>query len=124
MTLDRETVRRRLQARHDQLLARARAEQALAGEELDSREIEEVEQSQEQWDGRMLTYLSGADARQVEAVTAALMRLEDDAYGRCIVCGEPIDEDRLEAVPEAARCARHEDDFERDRNAAAIIPGA
>ena len=124
MTLDRDTVRRRLLDRQQQLLARAEGARERLGEELDSREIEAVENSQEQWDARMLTHLSGADARQAEAITAALMRLEDDAYGRCIVCGEPIDERRLEAIPEAARCARHEADFEREHNATAILPGA
>jgi DnaK suppressor protein len=41
---------------------------------------------------------------QLELVDAALARLEDGSYGRCIRCGEPIAPDRLDALPWAARC--------------------
>lgn len=35
---------------------------------------------------------------------AALARLDAHSYGRCEVCGGPIGEARLEAVPTALRC--------------------
>jgi DnaK suppressor protein len=41
---------------------------------------------------------------QRDEVLAALARLEDNIYGRCIDCGGDIPEDRLEARPDAARC--------------------
>jgi DnaK suppressor protein len=41
-------------------------------------------------------------------VQAALQRLEDGSYGRCIACGQPIPEARLEAMPWAARCVKDE----------------
>jgi DnaK suppressor protein len=41
---------------------------------------------------------------QLELVDAALARLDDGSYGRCIRCGEPIAPDRLDALPWAARC--------------------
>jgi RNA polymerase-binding transcription factor DksA len=37
-------------------------------------------------------------------VHAALARIEDGTYGRCVDCGEPLGEERLDARPEAARC--------------------
>jgi len=37
-------------------------------------------------------------------VLAALARIEDSSYGRCIDCGGDIPEGRLEARPDAARC--------------------
>lgn len=37
-------------------------------------------------------------------VVAALQRLEDGSYGRCVDCGREIPAARLEVRPEAARC--------------------
>ena len=37
-------------------------------------------------------------------VDAALRRLEDDTYGTCITCGNPIAPERLEAIPWAPTC--------------------
>jgi RNA polymerase-binding transcription factor len=43
-------------------------------------------------------------ARDLARVEAALRRLEDGAYGDCIVCGEPISEKRLALDPAAPTC--------------------
>lgn len=40
----------------------------------------------------------------LEEVDAALARLDAGTYGVCEVCGEPIDADRLAAIPWARRC--------------------
>ena len=50
--------------------------------------------------------------RQLEAVEAALVRLDDGTFGICRRCGKPIPEERLEARPWAAldiECQRLED---------------
>lgn len=39
-------------------------------------------------------------------VERALAKLEEDTYGRCDVCGRPIGEGRLEALPWATLCVR------------------
>jgi len=44
------------------------------------------------------------ELRQTEA---ALARLEGGEYGVCAVCGNPIEPERLELIPEAVRCAKH-----------------
>ena len=41
---------------------------------------------------------------QIAAVDAALARVADGTYGICEVCGRPIAEERLEAIPWAATC--------------------
>jgi DnaK suppressor protein len=41
---------------------------------------------------------------QRDEVLAALARLEEDTYGRCVDCGGDIPEGRLDARPDAARC--------------------
>ena len=52
------------------------------------------------------------DAGEIEAIDAALERLESGTYGRCTRCGDVISPNRLAQHPEAARCIscqeRHE----------------
>jgi len=40
----------------------------------------------------------------IAEVDAALRRIDDGTYGACRVCGKPIGEERLEAVPYATLC--------------------
>ena len=42
--------------------------------------------------------------RRLEQIDAALGRIEDGTYGTCAVCGKPIGEERLRAVPWATLC--------------------
>jgi DnaK suppressor protein len=42
--------------------------------------------------------------RQRAEVLAALERAHEGTYGKCVDCGLPVPEGRLEARPEAARC--------------------
>jgi DnaK suppressor protein len=37
-------------------------------------------------------------------VLAALTRVQEGTYGRCVDCGKPVPEGRLEARPDASRC--------------------
>lgn len=48
--------------------------------------------------------LRDRSTRQLEAVDAALVRLDDGTFGTCRSCGMPISEERLEARPWAALC--------------------
>ena len=41
---------------------------------------------------------------QRDEVLAALARIEENTYGRCVDCGGEIPEGRLDARPDAARC--------------------
>lgn len=40
----------------------------------------------------------------LEAIDAALKRIEDGTYGTCVNCGKPISEERLAAIPWATHC--------------------
>jgi DnaK suppressor protein len=42
--------------------------------------------------------------QQLAAIEAALARLDDGTYGRCVGCGNAIAQERLEALPWAAHC--------------------
>lgn len=46
-------------------------------------------------------------------VQDALKRIEQGTYGTCVVCGQPIPEKRLEALPWAARCVKDEEQLEQ-----------
>ena len=53
------------------------------------------------------------DQALVDQINAALKRIENGTYGFCEVDGAPIPEKRLEAIPWASRCAKHEEELER-----------
>lgn len=63
-----------------------------AATETESRELDMTRQ-------RML------EAR-VARIRAAAKRMDDGTYGRCVVCGQPIPEERLEALPDTPWCVR------------------
>ena len=48
--------------------------------------------------------LDARESAELNAVDAALQRIEAGTYGQCIDCGIPIPEARLHAAPEATRC--------------------
>jgi RNA polymerase-binding protein DksA len=54
---------------------------------------------------RELDYtLEESEGRLLEAIDAALGRIEDGTYGSCQACSEPIREERLEALPWTTQC--------------------
>jgi DnaK suppressor protein len=48
------------------------------------------------------------DATILQQVQDALQRIENGTYGQCLIDGGPIDARRLEAVPWAPYCIRHQ----------------
>jgi len=48
--------------------------------------------------------LIGLKVEELEEIDQALNRIETDQYGRCIDCGEWINEERLKIMPYAVRC--------------------
>ncbi|HYK85810.1 MAG TPA: TraR/DksA family transcriptional regulator [Ktedonobacteraceae bacterium] len=46
-------------------------------------------------------------------VQQALERIDNGTYGTCVVCGQPIPEKRLQAIPWAARCVKDEEQLEQ-----------
>lgn len=49
-----------------------------------------------------------SDSTVLQQVQAALRRIESGTYGRCLFDGGPIDPKRLDAVPWAPYCVRHQ----------------
>jgi DnaK suppressor protein len=48
--------------------------------------------------------LQSEAATALDAVNAALARMDAGTYGHCASCGDPIPMERLVAIPEAVRC--------------------
>jgi DnaK suppressor protein len=44
------------------------------------------------------------ESRTLEQVEDALKRVADGTYGKCVICGRPIDPKRLEAIPWTPYC--------------------
>lgn len=54
---------------------------------------------------REVDYTLGENAQHLlRAIDDALARIEAGSYGACVDCGAPIAPERLDAVPQAARC--------------------
>jgi DnaK suppressor protein len=62
--------------------------------------------------------LAQNDSNLLGQVRAALARIEDGTYGQCLADGEPIGEPRLDAVPWAAYCVKHQEEIEASGGAA------
>jgi RNA polymerase-binding transcription factor DksA len=63
---------------------------------------------------------------QVEAELAdvefAIRRLDEGTYGTCEVCGRPIPEERLAALPATRLCLQHQAEAEREVRASGERP--
>jgi len=130
-SVDRDAVRTRLREDRERLEAEiadvidagALGEASTPGSD---RELSSADQHPAD-DATNVQYLE-QDAGQVEAlradivdIDAALQRLEDGTYGRCVACGREIGPERLDALPATPYCI---DDAQRAEQDAALRPPA
>lgn len=66
--------------------------------------IDTGEQAGERDDEEVLEDLGVAGLQEIRMIEAALDRIKQGTYGFCAACGEPIPEERLDAVPQATTC--------------------
>jgi RNA polymerase-binding transcription factor DksA len=112
--LDLDEMRQLLLDRRHHLLARYRREEAEAEQLLESREPDWEDQAVDQRDANVLASLGEADRHHLDRIIAALRRIDEGTYGRCMSCGEEIPPARLRAIPETPFCT--EDAGLRDRS--------
>jgi DnaK suppressor protein len=94
-------VRATLEAERRDLIGQLGGESALAGDHYDANFADSSQVTAERGEAEALD----AQLRETLAdVEVALQRLDDGIYGVCEVCGKPIGEARLEAMPTARRC--------------------
>jgi DnaK suppressor protein len=56
------------------------------------------------WERQQVAALLESARQRLAELELAILRVEGGDYGRCEMCGRPIPEERLEAVPTAANC--------------------
>jgi RNA polymerase-binding transcription factor DksA len=54
------------------------------------------------------------DVEELRDVEAAIERIGNGTYGTCVVCEDSIEQDRLDAVPQASRCYSCQVKFEKE----------
>lgn len=59
--------------------------------------------------------LDAREGHELDAIDAALKRIEDGTYGICVDCGAEIPAARLHAAPETPRCISCQDQLEHKR---------
>jgi len=67
-------------------------------------EPEVNEEGQEENLARLLARLDDRGKAEIEAIDAALRRIETGDYGHCVHCGDSIPLARLQAMPTAESC--------------------
>jgi len=88
-------------ARIERTIARAREQRDEdahdAGDDSSADELKEEE-------------LTEADADRVvlNQIRDALRRIDDGTFGRCVIGGEPIEKERLDAMPWSPYCSKHQ----------------
>lgn len=117
-----DTLRARLLARRNAIIGRvARTEDGLG--ELDQSQPAEVEEeAQELNQVRVMTQLGERGRAEIEAIDAAITRMERGEYGLCDSCEEPIDVARLEVLPTARQCTTCAEARERRAHLMATAP--
>ena len=99
-----ETYRQRLLALQQQLVQRIFDLEASMLAMDTEHDIERTDRVQEEAAEVALTALDEQGRREMEAIQAALARLDAGTYGLCETCGETISAARLTAMPMARRC--------------------
>ncbi len=84
---------------------------SLAGQSDDMRELvktvesgDEADVAADAIDRTLLTALGTQDAKRLQQIDNALDRIYQGKYGRCVMCGKEIPEERLKALPYAFMC--------------------
>lgn len=64
------------------------------------------------YETQFLLGLNQKEKEKIDAIDAALKRIENGVYGKCIDCGEEIMEERLLVLPYSTRCVACRTKFE------------
>ena len=102
--MDIQAVRVHLLKRREELRNRASRASADLRHESDPLSADFAEQVTQRENDDVLGAISQSAQAELRQLEAALRRLEEGRYTTCSGCGEPIEEERLAAVPYTDRC--------------------
>ena len=105
VVVDPKAVRERLEEELKELLGTHERLSAHLRNEDREVPIDWPEMAQFMENDEVLEALEGRTRERVNALTAALIRLEEGTYGTCAVCGSPISKERLEVLNATVVCA-------------------
>jgi RNA polymerase-binding transcription factor len=112
-----EVLKRTIAKRHADLLEETGEDVARAREESYGALAGPVTDTADRATAGLLSDLDQAeisrDVRELEALEAALARIDQGTFGRCIECGAEIAFKRLAVYPVATRCAQCQRGYER-----------
>ncbi|HEX4168103.1 MAG TPA: TraR/DksA family transcriptional regulator [Bryobacteraceae bacterium] len=108
-TLDLSEFRRLLEAKYNELSSTARNRDEIAIEAT----ADEMDSLQQRASRDIAIRNLDHTARLLKSVQAALDRMEDEIYGVCLRCEEPIPAKRLKAVPWASHCIHCQETIDR-----------
>jgi DnaK suppressor protein len=108
-----KTYQDRLAERRVALVGQVQAAEAYSRERDAEATQDPADMAANAYTKELLMSMSTNDRQLLDSIDAALARISEGAYGKCINCGEPILEKRLEAVPWARHCLRCQDMIER-----------
>ncbi len=118
MTINMERMKERLEAKRTEL-----QRQIASLTEAHPTPVDPIEISEDslEFEDTAVDFLETQQEQSIEVneqallteVEAALKRIEDGTYGRCVDCGKFIPEKRLEAIPWASRCVEDQEKLEQ-----------
>jgi DnaK suppressor protein len=103
-TLKPATYRKMLESKAEEVrqsMSAQKAAQVVARLDVPSDEGDLSQQHHEEW---IFLNRNSIDMKLLREISDALQRIEQDTYGICMECEEPISSKRLEAVPWARYC--------------------
>ena len=108
-----KTYQDKLLQRRESLLGQVQAAEAYSRERDAEATQDPADMAANAYTKELLVSMSANDRRLLDSIDEALERIESGQYGKCIHCGNPILEKRLQAVPWARHCLQCQDLNER-----------
>jgi RNA polymerase-binding protein DksA len=73
-------------------------------EDMDPKDLADI--ASDDIDRRMIEAVGSKELQRLKQIESAITRIKQGKYGRCVKCGLPIPQDRLEAIPYALMCIK------------------
>lgn len=105
ITFEVEQIQAQLETKQHELQARIAKMLGSSGKllTLDNEYQSLEDEADEATETQRATTVLETERNLLVAIKAALLRLRQGTYGRCVDCGQPLPEKRLKALPWAAR---------------------